>query len=79
MHKLWRAEPVVILAVLFIVVMLVQKIWLGEVITQDWIEWVLGLFGLATGAGVLRQSVYSKKTIEGEPLEMEDHNGDNYL
>lgn len=75
MNKLWRAEPVVIITVVLLVVMLVQKIWLGEVIDKEWVEWVLGLFGLATGAKVLRGSVYSKRTVEGETLEMEDHNG----
>ena len=72
--KLWRSEPVVGIAVLLVVVMLVQKLWLGEVITQDWVEWVLGLGTLATGATFLRNGVYSKKTIEGEPLGMSDHN-----
>lgn len=75
MNKLWRAEPVVILAIILLVVMLVQKLWLGEAITQEWVEWGLGLFGLATGASILRNSVYSKRTVEGESLYMEDHNG----
>lgn len=73
LQKLIRSEPVVLVAFLLLVVMLVQKVWLGEVITQDWVEWVLGLFGLATGASFLRKNVYSQKTVEGEPLRMEDH------
>lgn len=77
MSKLWRAEPVVIVALVLLVVMLVQKVWLGEVITQEWVEWVLGLFGLATGAGVLRNTVYSPKTIEG-PERLIDHGDDHH-
>lgn len=72
-QKLLRSEPVVLVALLLLVVMLVQKLWLGEVITQEWVEWVLGLFGLATGARFLRNRVYSQNTVEGEPLRMEDH------
>lgn len=75
-QKFWRSEPVVGIALVLGLVMLVQKLWLGEVITENWVEWVLGLFGLATGAGVLRNSVYSKKTVEGEVMEVSDHNDD---
>lgn len=70
--KILDSEPVAWLAVAILVAIVVQKVWLGEVITQDWVEWALGIFGLATGAGVVRQSVYSKKTVEGEPY-VEDH------
>lgn len=73
LQKLLRSEPVVVVALLLLVVMLVQKLWLGEVITQEWVEWVLGLFGLATGASFLRRKVYSQNTVEGEPMRMEDH------
>lgn len=72
--RIWRSEPVVLISLVLLLVMLVQKLWLGEAITEGWIEWALGLFGLATGAGVLRNAVYSKKTVEGEPLEASDHN-----
>lgn len=63
MKKLWEGEPVVIVAMLLFVVMLVQKIWLGEVITQEWVEWVLGIAGLATGAGILRNKVFAPDTV----------------
>lgn len=57
MKKLWNSEPVVLVFVLLVVAMLVQKVWLGEAIDTDWVEWVLGLFGLATGATLVRSKV----------------------
>lgn len=71
LKRFWDSEPVVGIALVLLLVMLVQKVWLGEVITEEWVEWVLGLFGLATGASVLRNQVYSPKTAEGR--RMKDH------
>lgn len=73
LQKVLRSEPVVLIAGVLVLVMVVQKLWLGEVITQDWVEWVLGLFGVTAGAHVVRKNVYSKKTVEGEHMRMEDH------
>lgn len=57
LKKLINGEPVVLVALLLVLVMLVQMLWLGEVITKEWVEWVLGLVGVATGASVLRSKV----------------------
>lgn len=69
--KVLESEPVAWFAVLILVGVAVQKIWLGEAITQDWIEWALGILGLATGASVVRSQVTSKSTLNKGNIE--DH------
>jgi hypothetical protein len=64
MKKLWNSEPVVLVGILLVIVMVVQKLWLGEVITQDWVTWVLGLFTTATGVIVARSQVTPVKKDE---------------
>lgn len=66
--KVLESEPVAWFAFLVLAVLVVQKVWLGEVITQDWVEWALGVLGLATGAGVVRNSVTSKRTLNKRNL-----------
>ena len=69
--KVLESEPVVWFTMLILVGVAVQKLWLGEAITNEWVEWALGVLGLATGAGVVRSKVTSAKTLAAR--EMEDH------
>lgn len=78
MVKLWYKEPVVIAVVVLVAVMIVQKVWLGEIITQEWVEWVLGLFGLATGAAALRGTVYSPNTVYERKLLVDEDQALDY-
>ena len=66
-----ESEPVAWFAALVLLGIAVQKLWLGEAIDQEWVEWALGILGLATGAGVVRNSVTSQATLNKQRLE--DH------
>lgn len=61
MVKWWRSEPVMIVAAVLVVVMIVQQIFQGEVLSLETIIQLVAIFG---GGAVARANVSSKNTTE---------------